>query len=131
MVKIMWILKRKAGVSPEEFRERYERHSRLGQELAGHLISGYKRNYKIETLGGGTPTTHGKAATFGPIDWEYDCISEVSFATEEDYNQRKKIFADPILGKRFHDDEEDFLDRASVIMFRCEEVDTGTGSRGK
>ena len=57
MIKILWLLKRKAGITPEQFRERYERHARLGQELAGHLISRYKRNYKIETKGGGTPTT--------------------------------------------------------------------------
>jgi EthD domain len=126
MIKIIWLLKRKAGITPEQFRERYERHARLGQELAGHLISRYKRNYKIETQGGGTPTTHGSASSFGPIEWEYDCISEVCFATEAAYTENSRIFADPTLGKRFYDDEEDWLDRDAVLMFRCEEVDTGT-----
>jgi EthD domain len=126
MVKIIWLLKRKPGITPEQFRERYERHSRLGQKLCGHLQSSYKRNYKIEIKGGGTPTTHGGKATFGDIDWDYDVISEVCFPTEEAYEARKKIFADPVTAKQFYDDEEDFLDRSSVIMFRCEEVNTGT-----
>jgi hypothetical protein len=126
VIKIIWILKRKPGITPEEFRERYERHSRLGQKLCGHLQSSYKRNYKIEIAGGGTPTTHGGKATFGPIDWDCDVISEVCFPTEEAYEARKAIFADPVTAKQFYDDEEDFLDRESVIMFRCEEVDTGT-----
>ena len=33
---------------------------------------------------------------------------------------------DPVTAKMFYDDEEDFLDRNAVIMFRCDEVDTGT-----
>jgi EthD domain len=131
MIKILWLLKRKAGITPQQFRERYERHSRLGQKLCGHLQSSYKRNYKIEVMGGGTPTTHDGSTTFGPIEWEYDCISEVSFPNEEAYNERKRIFADPVTAKQFHDDEEDFLDRKAVIMFRCEEVDTGTDPRRK
>jgi hypothetical protein len=131
MIKILWLLKRKAGITPEQFRERYERHSRLGQKLCGHLQSSYKRNYKIEVMGGGTPTTHDGSTTFGPIEWEYDCISEVCFPNEEAYNERKRIFADPVTAKQFHDDEEDFLDRKAVIMFRCDEVDTGTDTRRK
>lgn len=131
MIKILWLLKRKAGVTPEQFRERYERHSRLGQEIAGHLIYRYKRNYKIETRGGGTPTTHDGTGKFGPIDWEYDCISEVCFADEAAYQENSRIFADPVHAERFYKDEEDFLDRKAVIMFKCEEVDTGTGSRPK
>lgn len=126
-VKIFWLLKRKPGITPEEFRERYERHSRLGQKLCGHLHASYKRNYKLEIAGGGTPTTHGGKATFGPIDWDCDVISEVVFHDEEAYEARKAIFADPVTAKMFYDDEEDFLDRESVMMFRAEEVNTGTG----
>lgn len=131
MIKILWLLKRKAGITPEQFRERYERHARLGQELAGHLISRYKRNYKIETKGGGTPTTHDGTGNFGPMEWEYDCIAEICFPNEEAYNENSRIFADPVLGKKFHEDEEDFLDRKAVIMFKCDEVDTGTTARRK
>jgi hypothetical protein len=125
VVKIIWILKRKKGITPEQFRERYERHARLGQKLCGHLQSSYKRNYKLEIAGGGTPTTHGGKATFGAIDWDCDVISEVVFKSQADYEARVAIFADPVTAKMFYDDEEDFLDRESVIMFRCEEVDTG------
>jgi hypothetical protein len=128
MIKILWLLKRKAGTTPEQFRERYERHSRLGQKLAGHLFKTYKRNYKIETWGGGTPTTHDGTGAFGPIEWEYDCIAEICFGDQAAFDETNQIFADPVLGKQFHEDEEDFLDRKSVIMFKCEEVDTGTGA---
>jgi hypothetical protein len=126
MVKIFWLLKRKPGITPEQFRERYERHSRLGQKLCGHLQSSYKRNYKLEIKGGGTPTTHGAKASFGDITWDCDVISEVVFHDEAAYEARKAIFADPVTAKMFYDDEEDFLDRTSVIMFRADEVNTGT-----
>jgi hypothetical protein len=125
-VKIIWLLKRKDGITHEQFRERYERHARLGQKLCGHLQKSYKRNYKMETMGGGTPTTHGGGRTWGPIDWPFDVISEIIFNNEADYEARKAIFADPMTAKMFYDDEEDFLDRNAVIMFRADEVDTGT-----
>jgi hypothetical protein len=126
MVKIFWLLKRKPGITPEQFRERYERHYRLGQKLCGHLHKSHKRNYKIEIKGGGTPTTHGEKASFGDIAWDCDVIAEVVFHNEEAYAARKDIFADPVTAKMFYDDEEDFLDRTSVIMFRADEVNTGT-----
>jgi EthD domain len=127
MVKILWLIKRKAGVTPEQFRERYERHARLGLKIMGHLMCRYRRNYQLDAWGGGTPTTHDGSTTFGVVAFEYDCISEVCFPTEEAYNERLRVFADPLRAKQFYDDEEDFLDRKSVIMVRCEEVETDIG----
>jgi len=129
MIKVLWLLRRKPGITPEEFRERYERHARLGQKLAGHLLASYKRNYKLEAWGGGTPTTHDGSTQFRPIEWDYDCVAEVSFATQEAYEANKKIFADPKIGRQFYEDEEDFLDRKSVVMLKCAEVDTGPSPR--
>jgi EthD domain len=130
MIKVLWLLKRKSGITPQQFRERYERHARLGRKLAGHLIARYKRNYKTEAWGGGTPTTHDGSTQFRPIQWEYDCVSEVSFASLADYEANKKIFAEPEIARQFYEDEEDFLDRKSVIMLKCDEVDTGSNREG-
>jgi hypothetical protein len=125
MFKILWLLKRKPGITPQEFRERYERHARLGQKHVGHLILSYKRKYKTETWGGGTPTTDGGKA-WGPIEWDYDCITEVVYPNEEAYHENQRIHADPVIGKEFFADEEDFLDRKAVILFKFDEVDTGS-----
>ena len=50
MYKVMWLLKRKAGISHAQFREHYENsHVRLAHKYIGHLMLDYKRNYKTET----------------------------------------------------------------------------------
>ena len=37
------------------------------------------------------------------------------------------IFAHPVIGKEFHDDEANFLDRDSVVLIKCQVIDTGPG----
>ena len=126
MYKIMWLLKRKQGISHEQFREHYERsHVVMAQKYIGHLLLEYTRNYKTETWGGGVPTDGG--GDFGPIEWQYDCVTEWVMPDEASFDQINRIFADPVIGKEFHDDEENFLDRPSVLLIKCGVVDTGTG----
>ena len=43
---------------------------------------------------------------FGPCDWDYDCVTEWVMPDEEAFNEINRIFADPVIGKIFHDDEE-------------------------
>jgi EthD domain len=45
-IKMLVMVKRKAGLSPEEFFDGYENsHSRLAVQLFGHLWLSYRRNY--------------------------------------------------------------------------------------
>ena len=125
MFKVMWLLKRKAGITHEQFRNHYERsHVVMAHKYIGHLMIEYKRNYKTETWGGGVPTE--KGGGFGPVDWPYDCVTEWVMPDEAAFNEINRIFADPVIGKEFHDDEENFLDRESVLLIKCNVVDTGT-----
>jgi hypothetical protein len=135
MVKVIWLLKRKDGITPEQFRNHYENsHVKMAHKYLGHLMIEYRRNYKGETWGGGVPTSasgeDAKGGGFGPIDWEYDCIAEWVMPNQEALDEINRIFADPVIGKEFNQDEEHFLDRGSVLMFKCNEgdvVDNGTG----
>jgi hypothetical protein len=128
MYKIMWLLKRKKGITLDQFRDHYENsHSVLGQKYLGHLMIEYRRNYKTETWGGGVPTAAGGGGGFGPMEWEFDCIAEWVMPDEEAFNEIMRIFADPVIGKIFYDDEENFLDRSSVTLIKCDTRDTGTG----
>jgi EthD domain len=127
MYKVLWLLKRKPGISLSQFRDHYENsHAILGQRYLGHLLVEYKRNYKVEVWGGGVPTEPGEPS-FGPREWEYDCVTEWVMPDEEAFNEIMRIFADPVIGKFFHDDEENFLDRGSVVLIKCDGRDTGTG----
>jgi len=132
MFKVIWLLRRKPGITMDQFRNHYENsHARLAQKYFGDLMLSYKRNYKTETWGGGVPTAKSsddaKGGGFGPIDWEYDCIVEWVMPDEAAFEQINRIFADPAIGKEFNDDEEHFLDRGSVMLFKCDMADSGTG----
>ena len=76
MFKVLWLLKRKTGITLEQFRDHYENsHAILAQKYLGHLLVEYKRNYKTGTAGGGVPTDpHGNALAIQ--EWEYDCVAE-------------------------------------------------------
>ena len=74
MFKVIWLLRRKPGITMDQFRNHYENsHARLAQKYFGDLMLSYKRNYKTETWGGGVPTAKSsddaKGGGFGPIDW--------------------------------------------------------------
>lgn len=120
------MLKRKPAITPEQFRDHYEKsHAVLAHNYLGHLLLEYKRCYNAGTWGGGAPTE--PAGSFGPMKWEYDCVTEWVTPDEAAFNEIIRLAADPVIGKIFYDDEENFLDRASMILFKCDERNTGTG----
>ena len=119
MYKIMWLLRRKPGISLEQFRHHYETtHSVLGQKYLGHLIESYVRNYDLANAEGAEPA----ARTSG-----FDCITEWVLPDEGAMDEIMRILHDPVIGKLFHEDEEHFLDRNSVTLVRCDSRDTGSG----
>lgn len=125
MFKVIWLMKRKKGITHEQFREHYERsHVMLAHKYFGHLWTRYRRNYVKSTFGSGSPAPGGG---MGPIEWGYDCIAEWVFPNEENYKELFRIAADPIIGKEFFEDEGKFLDRKELILAEVEVVDTGTG----
>ena len=47
-IKMIVMVKRKAGLTPEQFRDGYENsHARIATDLFGHLWLAYRRNYLI------------------------------------------------------------------------------------
>jgi hypothetical protein len=128
MFKVLWFLKRKPGISLEQFRDHYERsHAVLGQRYLGHLLIDYKRNYKLAAAGGGVPTDPKKGGGLSAQEWEYDCITEWVMPDEAAFDEIMRLFADPVIGKIFHDDEENFLHRESVFLVKVDVRDTGPG----
>ena len=126
MVTIMWLLRRKPGISFEQFRDHYEAsHAVLGAKYLGHLITGYRRNYVLpaEQAAGGSAVM---AAVLSAKGWDYDCIAEWDLRDEAAFEQVVATLSDPVIGKLFHDDEEHFLDRSSVRLVRYESRETDT-----
>jgi hypothetical protein len=126
MYKIVWLLKRKPGITHEQFRDHYENsHSVLAKKHFGHLLTAYRRNYNAESWGGGVTGPDGSAG-FGPREWAFDCIAEWEMRAEADFIEIMRLVALPDIAPIFYADEEPFLDRDATMLIKCEMRDTGT-----
>jgi hypothetical protein len=124
-IKAIFLLKRKPGITHEQFREHYEKsHAELGKKYLGHLMISYTRNYIGEVRGA---RNQGRK----PMDFGYDCITEWVMPDEAALEEVFRIFGIPEIGKVFYDDEERFLDRDAVVTMTIREGDTmNTGTGG-
>lgn len=115
MIKVMMLVKRKPGMSREEFVRHYEEvHAPLSLKLLPYYAK-YVRNHFVRTIEGGEP--------------EFDCITEFWF---EDAKTARAL-TDALggsdvdggygteLGRIFHDDEERFIDRSTRVSFIVDE----------
>ena len=123
MYRIMWLLKRKPGITHEQFREHYETsHSELGKKYVGHLMLGYHRHYDAAKEAGASFGTPLSSVT------DYDCIAEWVMRDEAAFEEAMRIMAEPDILAIFQEDETHFLDSASTRLLRCSTGDTGTGA---
>ena len=126
MFKALFHIKRKPGLSHEQFRHHFETvHVKMAQKYFGHLMIGYQRNYPSEVIEGARVNRSERQADF-------DCISEWMLPDRAAFDQIMAMFADPVIGQEFYEDEENFLDRESTMLVLCDDVvDTGTDGQGR
>ncbi len=118
-IKIIWMLKRKPGTTPAQFREHYERsHAAIARKYVGHLLISYTRNYQTEAWGG----TATDPAGFRQRPFDYDCITELVVADEAAVAEMGRIFGAPPASTELLEDEVLFLDREASVMLRCDAV---------
>lgn len=117
MIKLVALLKRKPGMSREDFIAYYEmRHAPLAMQLTsmGH---DYRRNYPR------TVRVEGREVDAAP---EYDVITEVWFHDQRAYEAFAASMRTPQVRAQIVADEEQFLDRASSCIFIVDEYITET-----
>ncbi|MQP68303.1 hypothetical protein GE253_23570 [Niveispirillum sp. SYP-B3756] len=125
MMKIIYFLKRKTGISPAQFREHYENsHVLLAKKYIGHLLTDYVRNYPTFALL--NPSNLKDDTPPSPYDIGYDCITEMFVSGPEAIAEITRIFNDPIVNPILVEDELKFLDRDATVMIMVDEVNTGT-----
>jgi len=109
MIKIIAMMKRKPGITPDEFaRHWYEKHAPLGFEVLPDdiRIRGYIQNYTIRKDGDPEPLHDGV----------------VEFYLDDDAAlQRWFAWFMSEGAKRMRDDEQNFMDSSSVRMLVCRE----------
>jgi hypothetical protein len=106
MDKLLIFLKRKPGISFEQFRDYYEqKHIPLAERFFGHLIKSYTRNYL--TPGDNIGPVLEKVAN------EYDCVTELVFHDPDGYQQLRRIADNPEVINALSADREHFMDEAA------------------
>lgn len=117
-MKVIVLLKRKAGLTHEQFREHYETvHSKLADKYFGHLVLDYRRHY---------PHLREADRTNAPVpDFAYspyDAITVIHYKDRDGFLEARRIMTQPDVLKIFEEDEDRFMDRASFRVFPCDDV---------
>jgi hypothetical protein len=109
------MVKRKPGLTPEQFRDGYENsHSRIAVKLFGHLWLEYRRNY-LQT----GRTFEGREGGADVI--EYDAISEFILRDEAALEEKGRISAANF--KMIKEDEAKLFEQAKCWIVAAETVE--------
>jgi hypothetical protein len=122
-IKVIVLLKRKPGMTPEAFRHAYETgHARLAVKLFGHLWIAYRRHY----LGSansfvdvkGAPAVGSIAETSAA---PFDVITELVFENAAALEEMNRIVAQN--RALLAEDEERMFDRPNCLLVMCDTVE--------
>lgn len=120
-IKVMCLLRRKPGLSLEEFIDYYEnKHAPLILRILPYQAD-YRRNYVQP--GGEIATMDGQPA-------DYDVITEASFATQEDFDKFCVEAAKPEIREIVVADEANFIDRDNLRFFVVDEFNSVIADKG-
>lgn len=114
MFKLIILLKRKNGMSVEEFRNYYEtKHIALTRKITPNMKR-YTRNYI-------TPYSTDLGANG---DSPFDCVTEVYFDSREDFDDQMKFLSDnPDRAAELVEDEHNLFDRSKIWYFTSVQVE--------
>jgi|SRR5690554_4917300 len=123
MVKAIFLIRRKPGLSVEEFRTHYEdQHVDIALEYIRPYLKDYHRNYpdnsssyfdKVENNEGGAAP-----------EFNYDCVTEMWFENEERLQSMLNRLSEPAVRAVIGADEDLFIDPQSVVFLKCTETKT-------
>lgn len=117
MFKLIMTMRRRKGMSPEEFREYYEeRHVKLLYSCVPEVAL-YRRNYIIVNdpfLAGGQD---GRGVTEEP---EFDVFTEAGYDDREAALEAMQALLDGPHAERIREDEDRFVERGSVKFYVVE-----------
>jgi len=119
-VKMIVMVKRKAGLTPQEFREGYENsHSRIAVRLFGHLWIDYRRNY----LQSGRRFSDGNEmiGQRAPDEIGYDAISEYILQDTGALAEMGRIAQ--INAGLIKEDEARWFDQENCWSVNCETIE--------
>lgn len=118
-IKIIVMVKRRKGLSPQEFRNGYENsHSRIAVKLFGHLWLSYRRNY---LLSGRRFSDGSEVDSGGPDEIGYDAISEYVLRDEAALQEMTRIGREN--SRMIKEDEQLWFDQLNSWAVSCETIE--------
>jgi len=124
VIKIVILIKKKPGMSREDFIKHYETsHVKLAQKYIGHLLVDYIRNYPAFAMRNPSDVPVGTMPA--PYDIGYDCTTEMFVKDEAAVEEINRIFNDSEINPILAEDELKFLKREETVMIMTDVVDTG------
>jgi hypothetical protein len=126
MFKAMVFLKRKAGITRQQFKEHYEKvHAPLFHK---HFppIPDYRRNYPVYDDPMTFMGAFDNASELQDNALNYDVITEVSFEDRKGLEELYRLLRSTELSKIIADDEDNFLDRNAMRVLVVEEHRSST-----
>jgi len=121
MKKIVILIKKKRGMSRDDFIKHYETvHAvEFGKKLLGHLFERYVRNYPQ-----GLMDYQPEKPTLD--DGSYDAITEIWVKDDAALAEMQRLINLPENNGRILADEELFQDRLHTRLFIVDEIENGT-----
>ena len=114
MIKFVCLLKRKKGLSFEQFKHYYENnHAPLAFSYLTKALH-YQRRYLQSSM-------PGYLESEGELSGMYDCFTEVWFENRADMDENLSVLAHPDTAAVVIADEEKFLDRSQLRFFIVED----------
>lgn len=118
-IKMLVMVRRKPGLSPEEFRAGYENsHSRIAVRLFGHLWLEYRRNYIVKAQSFVQGSDSGDRATSGDVG--FDAISEYILRDEAALDEMRRIGLENV--NLIREDEALWFDQPACWVAACDTV---------
>lgn len=105
MIKAIALLKRKSGLSREDFVEHYEAvHVPLIMKHSTGVVK-YVRNFVVSD---------------GATEPDYDCITELWYEDMEAFTSTVSVWGTEV-GQVIIEDENSFIDRSKIVFFMVDE----------
>ena len=115
-IKTIIMVKRKPGLTPEQFRDGYETsHSRIAVRLFGHLWLDYRRNYLLQ---GRSFEPGAGGGTGGPAEIGFDAVSEYILRDEAAQAEMARIAQEN--WDLIKEDEARWFDQTRCWSVTCE-----------
>ena len=115
MFKTICMLKRRAGMSFDDFKDYYETHHRRFGDEALPASARFMRRYLH-------PVPNPMTGEIAELD--YDVITETWFESRADWEAAMAIFAEPAMAAEIAEDEEKLFDRSKICFSTVEECES-------